>query len=194
MPVAHREGAAWRVRFRVGGHHRQESFDSEAEALRFCVDIANRGAATAWEWLLSGSQTTTPTLDAWAERHFDSLTGVTAGTLVTYRRTYARVWSAPLGGTPLGLLTREQVGRALRTVPGSDKTVRNAWGVLTGIVRGALAEGIIARNPCAGIRLPRRSEHERREHRYLSVGELRDLLDALPPYWRPLVWTLAGTG
>lgn len=49
-------------------------------------------------------------------------------------------------------------------------------------------------NPCEGMRLPRRTEHERLEHRYLSVQEFQRLIDAVPTHWQPLVWLLAGSG
>lgn len=196
MPVPHRDPKykTWRVRFRVDGHHRQETFDTEAQAQRFCADIANRGASTAWEWLLADTADATPTLDTWAGRYFDTLTGASAGTVSGYRSIYRRKWSPTLGTTTLAALSREQIARAVASLPtASDKTLRNWWGVLAAMLKQAVVDGIIPRSPAAGVKLPRR-DAEHVEHRYLTHAEFGSLLRAVKPHYRPLVLFLAGTG
>ncbi len=177
------------------GYHTSATYATRAEAERFVRDCDNRGVAWALtEYWREEDAAYELTLDDWAVRHFASLPNVTAGTLTTYRRIYERAWSPRLGSLRLSQLNRETISAALVKVPGSDKTVRNAWGVLASMCKVAVSDGLLAKSPCVGIKLARRTEHETPEHRYLTVPEFSDLLDATPAHWRPLIWMLAGTG
>lgn len=180
---------------RRGGKQTSEVFATKPEAEQFCNTVDVLGPARALDELdREAEEAAELRLDEWAARHFKSLTGVTDGTRVSYERIYARTWAKSLGPRRLSSITGEDVGVALNALPGSDKTIRNAWGVLAGIMKHALRARLITANPCEGVRLPRRTEHERTEHRYLSPAEFETLLDHLPAHWHPLVWTLAGTG
>lgn len=201
MPTPHpyvaKDGSTtWRVRFRKGKAAFCETFDTEPDAQRFCADIANRGAVLAHAWLLTGTgMDTSPSLDAWAERHFGSLTGASKGTVTAYRSVYERRWKPALGHMPVGQITREHIARAVAALPDdlSDKTVRNAWGVLASMLKQAAADGIIARSPGVGVKLPRRSIPADTK-RYLSQAEFHWLLVAVDDHYRPLVMFLGGTG
>lgn len=170
-------------------------FATKPEAEMFCRDVDNRGVERALDELdrLAGDESEL-TLDEWAETHFDSLTKPTADTVDRYRRIYRAHWSPALGSLRLSQITRVDVARALNQVGGKDKTVRNAWGVLTHMLKTATADGLIARSPTVGVQLGRRTEHEDLEHRYLTHDEWWQVLDACPEFWRPLLWMLGGTG
>jgi integrase len=170
-------------------------FATKPEAEMFCRDVENRGVVRALDELdrMAGEENE-HTLDAWAEIHFDSLTKPTPDTVDRYRRIYRAHWSPDLGSLRLSQITRVDVARALNSVGGKDKTVRNAWGVLTHMLKTAVADGLIPRSPAVGIQLGRRTEHEDLEHRYLTHEEWWQVLDACPEHWRPLLWLLAGTG
>lgn len=71
------------------------------------------------------------------------------------------------------------------------KTVRNCHGLMHTIMRDAVDEGLIARNPCVGTPLP---DSSRREMRFLTEPELERLVAATPGHYRPLILTLVGTG
>src|SRR5690349_21849023 len=185
----------WRVRFRHRGKQTSETFDVRPEADRFCRLIDALGADKALEQLYAEhDHALVPTLDQWAPRHFASQTSVTEGTRRRYEGIYKRVWSPLLGTYQLDDLNREIIAKALTQVKGSDKTVANAWGVLATMLKVAADDGIIVKSPAKGIKLPRRTDHERAEHRYLTHAEFDQLVEAVPEYWRPLVVTLAGTG
>jgi len=184
-----------RVRDHARGRYTSATFATKPEAVRFVHDCIDRGVQWALEeYRREQGEASEPTVDEWAARHFDSLTNVTDGTLTTYRRIYRKTWSPALGHMHLSRVDREAVAKAVKQVPGSDKTVRNAWGVLTHIFKTAVMDGLIPRSPCVGIKLAARTTHERAEHRYLTHAEFWQLLDQTPPYWQPLVLTLAGTG
>ena len=170
------------------------TFSTRPMAERFVRDCEDRGVAWALtEHRRGDEEASEMTLDQWAARHFDSITGVSAGTLTTYRRIYARTWSPLLGHLRLSQVNREALAHALNKVTGSDKTIKNKWGVLATMLKVAHIDGHIATRPTVGVKLPRRSG-ETTEHRYLTHGEWWDLLDATPDYWRPFLWMLAGTG
>lgn len=171
------------------------TFYTKPEAEKFCRVVDVLGPARALDDLDRDLDVANePTLDDWAARHFAALTGITDGTRVSYQRIYARTWQPPLGAMRLSTITREDVGAAVNHLTSSDKTVRNAWGVLAGIMKAATRARLVTDNPCDGVRLPRRTEHERVEHRYLTVADFHTLIEATPGHWRPLVWMLAGTG
>lgn len=170
------------------------TFATEPEAERFVRDCDDRGIAWALAEYHREKGDGGITLDEWAERHFKALTEPSGATVRRYRRVYAHSWSPALGNLPLSKITRAHVAVALNAVGGSDKTRKNKWAVLTHMFKTATQDGLIPRSPTAGVKLGVRTDHEREEHRYLSIVEFSAVLAATPAHWRPLVLTLAGTG
>lgn len=177
------------------GKWSSRTFGIEAEAERFARDIAERGAEWALDEHDRGDEDAAElTLDQWSEEHFATITKANRSTVARYRRLYVKHWSPPLGHMRLSTISRRDVARALNDVPGSDKTVANAWGVLTHMLKTAAQDGLIDRSPTVGVRPSRKTDHETEEHRYLTQEEFWKVLDATPAYWRPLILFLGGTG
>lgn len=177
------------------GHYTSATFATRPEAERFVRDCDDRGVAWALaEHRRSKAEVDELTLDQWAALHFSALTDPAPATIARYRRIYAARWSPHLGGMRLSTIERVHVARALNAQQGSDKTLLNAWGVLTHMLKLAAQDGKIERSPTIGVKPPRRTEHETEEHRYLTHAEFWAVLDATPAYWQPLVMMLAGTG
>lgn len=171
------------------------TFATEDEAGRFVRDVEDRGVAWALaEYRRERDGLDSPTLDAWAAIHFGALTNANPATVAKYRLIYERHWSPLIGNHHLAALTRVDVATALNQVGGADQTRKNRWGVLTHILKAAVAEGLIPKSPHVGIKLGRRTEHETTEHRYLTIAEFSAVLAATPAHYKPLVLTLAGTG
>lgn len=171
------------------------TFATEPEAERFVRDVEDRGVAWALhEYHREKDDAAEPTLDDWAKIHFEALTKPSADTIGRYRRLYAKHWQPELGHMHLSQITRIDVARALNGVEGKDKTVLNAWGVLTHMLKMAAQDGKIPRSPTIGVIPPRRTAHETVEHRYLTEDEFWRVLDATPDHWQPLIMMLAGTG
>ncbi len=184
-----------RVRDPRSGKFTSRTFSTRPEAERFKRDIDNRGASWALEELdREENEAAEPTLDEWAVTHFDSMTRASDGTIGRYRRIYKARWSPLLGQAPLSQIQRVDVAQALKAQTGSDKTVINAWGVLSQMMSRAARDGLIPRTPCADVEPGRRTSHEEREHRYLTREEFWRVLDATPAHWKPLVMMLGGTG
>jgi integrase len=95
------------------------------------------------------------------------------------------------GDRRLGAITASAVRHWVATLPLSAKTVRHCHGTLSTVMGAAVEEGLIARNPCLGTRLP---EIVREEPVFLTETQVGDLVAACPPRWQPFVLTLAGTG
>lgn len=171
------------------------TFATRPEADRFCRDIDNRGAAWALDELDRETDgEAEATLDEWAAIHFDALTKASPSTKARYRRIYNAVWSPKLGHLRLSTIRRSDVAAAVNQVDGKDKTVKNAWGVLTHIFKMAALDGRISHVPTVGVELARRTSHEDVEHRYLTHEEWWRVLEVTPDYWKPLMAMLGGTG
>ena len=57
----------------------------------------------------------------------------------------------------------------------SPTTVRRAYDVLNGVCKLAVKDGVMRKNPCSGVQLPRKTHKART---YLTVGQLLSLADA----------------
>lgn len=184
-----------RVRDPQRGKFTSATYATRPEAERFVRDCDDRGVAWALsEYRREKLGADEPTLDEWAETHFDSLTEPSQASVRRYRRIYAECWQPRLGHLRLSEIERTHVAQALNRVTGSDKTVKNKWAVLTHMLKMAAQDGKIARSPTVGVKPARRTEHETEEHRYLTRGEFKAVLAATPDHWRPLILMLAGSG
>jgi len=73
-------------------------------------------------------------------------------------------------------------------------TVRGALRVLSGIMRRAAREGLIAANPVSRLEAGERPALSEKQRRILEPDELGRLIDAADGQWRPLVAVLAFAG
>lgn len=200
---------AWRVRFRVNGRQRGETFYTEGSAQEFCDWIRIFGPARALELLATREQVTapaapaSPTLDEWAERYIAALPGASGSTKAEYRSSYRHSFGRLLGHVRIDTLDREAVARAigqLQKIGGrggtgySDKSIANHHGLLSAMMATAVADGMIATSPCARIRLPRTTDHDKTPKRYLTHDEFGRLWSAAGAHHRPLLATFVGTG
>lgn len=194
-----KSGTSWAVRVRDPqpapgkSGFTSATFDTEAAANGFCRDVDQRGVAWALAEYRREKGVDSITLDEWAARHFAALTEPSGSTVRRYRRIYDKHWHEPLGRLPLTTITRTHIATALNDVPGSDKTRKNKWAVLTHMFKTAMQEGLIPRSPAVGIKLGRRSDHDRIEMRFLTIPEFSRVLTATPAHWVPLVMFLGGT-
>lgn len=193
----------WRVRYvKADGVQRALAFHGDGaqeQAERFAAILDRHGpdrGVRHWNALLAIESDAGLTLDEWFPRYLRSLTNVTPGTRIGYDRTYRRVWQQPLGRLPLELITREDIADVVNALSArkADKTVRNAFGVLSSCLKAAALDGLIEAAPTRGIKLPRRTDHQATEMRFLDHDEWARLHAALPAHYRPLFTFLVGTG
>ncbi|MGH3434477.1 MAG: hypothetical protein ACRDQB_16745 [Thermocrispum sp.] len=73
----------------------------------------------------------------------------------------------------------------------SPSRIRQAYRLLSQLMKAADLAGIVTRSPCVGIRLPRVPEHE---PNVLTAAEVTALAEAMAPPYDLFVLTLAYTG
>ena len=215
----------WQVRFRVEGKPNpvKETFESQADADRFCRLVENVGGTAARATRRTGedSARTMPTLRSWFEQHLASVSTYTSkGTPDGYRREAERTWLPHLGHLPLDAITRDAVvkwvawqreqetarskaARARAAAAGttppapqyvSPKTIRNAHGTLSSVLQAA-----VDADPQLITRNPAKgvrlpSDQTTAEKEILTRAEWDALRDAIPAHWLPLTTFLITTG
>jgi integrase len=181
----------YRARYRdPSGRERKRSFARKTDAQRFLVGVEDaklRGAYVPPEAGRDG-------FAEWAERWFRTTLDLKPGTRRTYRQLLDNQVLPTFGRSTLAgvdrLAVREWVAGLVESGL-SPSRIRNAHQVLAQVFAAAVEGGRLARNPAAGVRLPKRVE---REMLFLDAGQVERLADAIGPHYRVLVYFLAYTG
>lgn len=189
------------VRTRDGlGRQTTESFRTEREAQKFAKEVETIGGKAAIARRrrkdAADPDAYVPTVAEMLTRHIDQLTGVTERTRLDYAAMARRTWLPLIGERDVDELTRAGISAVINELDArglSAKSIANAQGLLSSMMRTALIDGLIDTNPCRGIRLPKSTATEA-EMRFLTLAEYRSLLDATPAHWQPLVALLFGSG
>lgn len=196
----------YRVSYRQDGRLKWTPTIRTAEGaaeMKQLVETIGPEAALAILKQRSGRNTTTmPLLRDWLERHLQLLEAdATPGTIDDYRRMAARTWLPRLGALPLDGVSREAIIEwvawqrkqpSRRGTPYSPKSIRNAHGLLSGVLASAVEHGLITKNPARGVGLP--SDAAEHEMEVLTEDEWVRLVDAMDPHYRPLLWFLLDVG
>jgi len=186
----------WRVRFRLAGTETSETFRAKPDAVTFAAILDAGGPAEALAWLAARQKSAdTATFADFFETYVDQLTGVTVRTRSDYRAQKRR-YLAELDPLPLVLITRGHVTSIVNRLEHegrSPKTIKNVVHMLSSCLALAMDEGLIARNPCRRVNLPKAQLGTVRA-RFLTHEEVGALYDATPEHYRPLVAFLVGTG
>jgi integrase len=206
MPtVMERTNANGRVTFYVRtrdglGRNTSERFDTKREAESFAALVTALGGPRAIGMRRRedrASEDYVPTLNERMREHLDGLTGVTERTPMDYADIGRRTFLVPMGDMPLDMIERTDVAKWINSMDRdgkSAKTIANAHSLLSSIFKAAVRDGIVDKNPCEAMRLPRTGEEDREDMRPLSREEYERLLEATPPQWRALVAFLFGSG
>lgn len=198
----------YRVRFRINGTQRQETFPDPDSAHEFRNLVELVGGVDALKVLEARRQTDmgVPTLAQWTAQYLDPdsglLMGVEPGTRAGYATAAERSFLQVLGHYPVDAIGKVDVGKWLawqekqpskRTQNGlvAPKTIKNYHGILSQVLAAAVAQNLRSDNPAYGARL---SKGLRREPVFLSPDEFSTLLYFIPPYYERFVFFLAHTG
>jgi integrase len=114
-------------------------------------------------------------------------------TAVRVEMTLRRHIYPHLGARTLGTLRPSELQAWVKALSATlaPTTVEVATKYLRGILRAAVADGVIARNPATGIKLPRK---DRAQVVPLPTAQVLALIDAVPDRYRALIVLAAGTG
>jgi integrase len=168
-----------------GGPQRTKTFARKVDAERFLVDVQHR--------LLSGTYVdpgvSRTTLDAYAEVHlarqpWRASTGEVAARALTHA-------GRELGRRPLGSIRKGDVQAFVSGLELAPSTVATTFQHLNTLLEAAVDDGLIARNPARGVKLPGRAVGEVVPPTTEQVAALHE---AAPTWFRPAVILGAGVG
>lgn len=200
-PTTHRAAdgtVTHKVRFRQGGTETSRTFRHLEHAKTFAaiIDSGKSGVTEALAWLADKeAQAEADTFGEFFDHYVNQLTGVTARTRADYRSLNRRYLTA-IQSTPIPLVTRSHVTTLVNKLEAdglSAKTIKNVIHMLSSAMGLAVDEGVIARNPCRRVRLPKPGI-DGNEPRFLKPHEFARLLTEIPDHYKPLVLFLVGTG
>lgn len=219
--IVHKNGTVvWRVRFKPtpGANSASETFPTFEEAQQFIALIDQVGGQNA-RAARTPMTASARTLNAAFEDYLIVAASHGAERIAKdYRTIYNNRIAPYFGSWPTDAIKRENVERwimELRTTETlasararkrskeegkslpparflAPKTIANAHGLLSSILRNEVRAERLTVNRAEGIPLPRITR--RKEPVFLKPGEFARILDELPTRWQPLVALLAATG
>jgi integrase len=185
--IDRRPNGAWRARWREypGGPQKTKQFARKVDAERHLVDVQHR--------LMSGTyvdpSASRMTLDAYAEVYLArqpwrrSTVALATNALGHARRK--------LGDRPLGSIRKGDVQAAVSGLELAPGTVGLVFQHLNALLEAAADDGVIARNPARGVKLPARAGGEVVPP---TVEQVAALAAASVDWFRPAVVLGAGLG
>lgn len=190
-PARKGKGKRWAVRWRVGGDQRSEVFSRKTDAEAFMLELERahrfghfsdpaRGRVTVGEFAPSWYASRAPMLKPTTAQDYDSL----------LRTRVLPRWSS----TPIQSVEFVDVSEWVASMVAeglSASRIRQAHGVLCGILDLAVVDRRISSHAIRQVNLPRLPG--RRRHRYLTHDQLQDLADECGVY-RPLILILGYVG
>jgi len=183
----------WKVRWREGGKQRSKTFDRNADAKLFDAEVT-RKRQTRELTILTGD---CPTLKDYASRWWEEYAepNLAQTTLSIYAVQLDLRISPELGGYQLREITPAMVQRLLTRLTkegvGDATTVKTAT-VLQSIMRKALLDGYIDRNPVQAVRKP--SQRRKREPEIIAPSSVEYIRSKLSLRDATIVSVLAYAG
>lgn len=177
----------WYARYRdPGGKSRSETFDRKVDAQRFLTGVESSKVSGSYV----DPARSRVTVGAWSQQWLDGQTHLKPSTRARYAGILSKHIVPRWSSTPLAHVSHADVSAWVSQLDLAPASIRYVHRVLALILELAVRDGRIARNPAAGVRLPRARTTEKR---FLSKDEVFRLADAAGDY-RCLVLTLAFCG
>jgi integrase len=182
----------WRARFRApSGQELSRTFERRVDAKRFLADAEADKGKGVWINPALGRITLTQWVGTWEATAVDlrpTTRALNAGVVRNYLVPRFGGWPlARIRTSDVTAMVAEELGAGVL----SNSAIRRHVFVLSSILASAVADGRLARNPCAGVKLP---PEDAREMRFLEPADVLRLADALHPHYRPLILTAAYVG
>jgi integrase len=185
-----RPNGRWRARYRErpGGLQRARHFDRKADAERFLARIQSQLLDGSYVDPSAGQTTVAEYAAAWQQSQLHRPT--TVAQVEAHLRNHVLPF---FGDRPLGSIRPTEIqawvrGRAEVLAPA---TVEVVYRIFAAILNAAVDDRLLARSPCAGVRLPRQARHEVQPP---TVEQVEALIDAMPDRYKTLIVLAAGTG
>lgn len=177
----------WYARYRSpDGKQKTKTFDRKVNAERYLAGVESSKLAGSYV----DPARSRVTVGAWSRQWLEGQTHLKPSTRARYAGILTKHIEPRWGSTPLALVGHADVSTWVSQLNLAPASVRYVHRVLALILELAVRDGRIARNPAAGVRLPKSQQTEKR---FLSRDEVFRLADAAGEY-RCLVLTLAFCG
>jgi integrase len=183
--------------WRESGAQYHESFATlkEAELWKRLLE-ANGNSLTAAERMHSKSQDVGPTVAEMMVEHIDQLVDTTPYTVKRYRDAVRLHFQGPLGDMKIKAVTHDDVVDWIRWMEGrnkSPKTISLQHGLLSATMETAMRRDIIPKNPCKGVRLPKK-KRVGDDGDDITLDDYKAIHARIDPHFRPFLDFLVGTG
>lgn len=187
--IKRRPDGKWRARYRdPAGKELARHFERRVDAERFITGIEHAKIVGAYVDPAAGRVTLRDYAERWrvAQVHRPSTAVQVEGNLRKH------VYPA-LGDRPLVSIRPSEVQAWVRGLTDelAPATVELIYRYLASVLRAAVADRLIVRTPCEGVKLPKQN---RSQVEPLPVEGVEALVDAMPDRYRAMVVLAAGTG
>lgn len=181
----------WRVRYRdPAGRERSRSFARRTDAERFLHGVESDMVRGEWTDPRLGRIT----FGEWSTRVEAGRVNVAASTRANYQSVLRSLVLPTFGSVPVGSIEPGAVREWIASLVAggySASTIRRAYTILQETLELAVGDQMIPRSPCRNIALPKT---DRTDMRFLSIGEVETLAEAIHPRYRAFVLAGAYTG
>lgn len=183
--------------WRENGKQNGLSFDTlaEAEMWQRLLD-ANGQSFSKAEKMWEDAQHEGPTVKQALLDHIDLLVGTTEYTVKRYRDAVRLHFSGNLGECRVKALTHAHIIEWIKWMQERDKspkTISLQHGLLSACMETCVRHGLIERNPCKGVRLPKQVRVGD-DGDDISMDDFRAIRSLMDPHFHPFIDFLVGTG
>lgn len=189
-PGIRRRNGKFQARYYSGGYLRARTFDKKSDAIMFKTTVE----ADKIRGDLPNPKLGTMKLRDWTDQWLAELTYLKPKTKASYASALRTHVIPALGHTQIGKLQQSDVAawvNAMAKSGVSGSRVSESYKVLRAMLTVAEQRNMIRRSPCFGIRLPHQG---RREPRFLTAEQVRDIADRIAEPYRTLIYLLAYGG
>jgi integrase len=185
------------LQWREQGEQRGLTFDNRPEAERWKRLLDANGQSYAFaEKVYDASTAEGPTLAEAMGDHIDNLVGTTPYTLKRYRESLRLHFNGPLGHMKVKAITHDSIIQWIKWMQARDlspKTIANKHGLLSATFETCIRRGLIERNPCKGVRLPKKVRVGD-DGDDITMDDFRAIRARTEPHFQPFLDFLVGTG
>lgn len=183
--------------WREDGKQCSLSFHDMAEAERWKLLLeANGDSMVMAKQVYENSLLAGPTVSEAIEHHINQLVDVTPYTIKRYRGALRNHFNGPLGTLKVAGLSHADIVAWIKWMQArgkSPKTITDKHGLLSAALLTQVRLGIIPRNPCAGVRMPKK-RRVGDDGDDITMDDYRAIRDRMDQHFRPFVDFLVGSG
>src|SRR5687768_4096545 len=184
-----RDSGKWRARWRdPNGRSQSKVFARKIDAEKHLTRVEHDKLVGTYIDVSSSRIT----YAEWAEQYM--ATTPKRATTAARDRNALKVWLVPhLGDMRLVAITPAHVRRVVDAMSARLKpaSVRTVYALLRASMNAAVERDLIMRSPCRGIKLP---PAEFAEPRFVSLDELHQIANAMPPQYEAMVYVAGVLG